>query len=280
MFCSVCGSQIQEGQARCGACGTPAQPHVPNAMVARRTIGSMDRPDEVDGLCPRCGYLGPGSGHFSRTGNVVKLVGAAVVTGGLMGAGGIAYYLLRKDHRLCPQCGFKWGAHSERALVPPAGSARAMARQPGVRMPSEWVEWRRRRGSIMLFIFSVIMMAVGISVGEPVPFVLSVMAAAGGFFMHRAATTAREERREALIAALQPQVLKLAGERKGRLTVTEVATSLGWAVPRAEKVLNSMDDGVRVRSDVTDEGVIVYEFPEVMFDRGRFGGTLGGPAMA
>jgi len=118
-----------------------------------------------------------------------------------------------------------------------------------------------------------------------VPFVLGSLAAAGGFFLHKAAVTAREERREALIAALQPHVLKLAGERNGRLTVTDVATSLGWALPRAEKVLNSLDDGMRVRSDVTDEGVIVYEFPEVMFSAPRFkgplnGGSLGGPAMA
>jgi hypothetical protein len=33
---------------------------------------------------------------------------------------------------------------------------------------------------------------------------------------------------------------------------------------RAEKVLNSLDDGWRVNSTVTDDGVIVYEFRELL----------------
>ena len=32
---------------------------------------------------------------------------------------------------------------------------------------------------------------------------------------------------------------------------------------RAEKVLQSLDDGLRVNSEVTDEGVIVYDFLEL-----------------
>ncbi|HET6765643.1 MAG TPA: hypothetical protein VFH27_18315, partial [Longimicrobiaceae bacterium] len=260
-----------------------AELRTPNAAVARRTPGTMNR-TEADAQCPRCGYTGPGYGHFSRGANVGKLVAATVVTAGVMGAGGIAYYLLRKDHRLCPHCGLKWGQFSERALAPTAGSA-GMAMRPPVPAVSVWAEARRRRGSIVLFVLALLLLTVGLTQLEAVPFVLGSLAAAGGFFLHKAAVTAREERREALIAALQPHVLKLAGERNGRLTVTDVATSLGWALPRAEKVLNSLDDGMRVRSDVTDEGVIVYEFPEVMFSTPRFkgplsGGSLGGPAMA
>ena len=39
---------------------------------------------------------------------------------------------------------------------------------------------------------------------------------------------------------------------------------LPLSLPAAENVLNDLDDGFRVRSDVTSEGVIIYEFPEVM----------------
>jgi hypothetical protein len=62
-------------------------------------------------------------------------------------------------------------------------------------------------------------------------------------------------------------VLRLAAEQGGRLTVTEVAAHLGWPMRRAEKILQSLDDGVRVDSEVTDEGVIVYEFREIVHAR-------------
>ena len=62
---------------------------------------------------------------------------------------------------------------------------------------------------------------------------------------------------------LQRRVLLLATEKEGTLTVTEVAASLDLSLSAAEGVLDGMDDGLRVRSDVTDEGIIVYEFPEL-----------------
>ncbi|HEV2733455.1 MAG TPA: hypothetical protein VGV85_01415, partial [Longimicrobiaceae bacterium] len=78
----------------------------------------------------------------------------------------------------------------------------------------------------------------------------------------------REARRAALLSNLQMPVLALAAERRGRLTVTETAAALGWPLPRAEKVLDSLEDGLRVNSEVTDEGVIVYEFRELAHGRG------------
>jgi len=38
-------------------------------------------------------------------------------------------------------------------------------------------------------------------------------------------------------------------------------------MPAAEKVLISMDDGFRVRSEISKEGVLYYEFPEVLHRR-------------
>ena len=65
------------------------------------------------------------------------------------------------------------------------------------------------------------------------------------------------------MAWLQRKVLLLATEKGGTLTVTEVAASLNMSLSAAEEVLDRMDDGLRVRSDVTDQGIIVYEFPEL-----------------
>jgi CTP-dependent riboflavin kinase len=88
-------------------------------------------------------------------------------------------------------------------------------------------------------------------------------AAAAGLVVRRVADRDRERRRAALLSSLQPPVLQLAARRGAQLTVTETAAELGWSLRRAEKVLQSLDDGVRVSSEVTDEGVIVYEFREL-----------------
>ena len=59
----------------------------------------------------------------------------------------------------------------------------------------------------------------------------------------------------------------LADRKGGSLTVTEVAAELNLSLPAAERVLIAMDDGLRVRSDITDEGLILYEFPELQHRR-------------
>jgi hypothetical protein len=66
-------------------------------------------------------------------------------------------------------------------------------------------------------------------------------------------------------------VLRLATRKGGTLTVTEVAAELDLSMEAAENVLVGMDDGFRVRSEITPEGVLLYEFPEVQH-RGRLGG--------
>ena len=73
----------------------------------------------------------------------------------------------------------------------------------------------------------------------------------------------REERRQALTTGLQRKILRLATQKGGTLTVTEVAADLNLSLPAAEKVLTQMDDGFRVRSDVTQDGILLFEFPEV-----------------
>ena len=74
---------------------------------------------------------------------------------------------------------------------------------------------------------------------------------------------ALEGRRDAIMAGFQREVLVLASRKEGTLTVTEVAADLDLSLEAAEKVLISMDDGFRVRSEITREGLLIYEFPEI-----------------
>jgi len=74
---------------------------------------------------------------------------------------------------------------------------------------------------------------------------------------------ALQGRRQALMTGLQRRILLLASEKGGTLTVTEAAAALDLSLEAAERVLISMDDGFRVRSEITPEGLLLYEFPEI-----------------
>jgi hypothetical protein len=207
------------------------------------------------GSCPRCGYRGEGMPYFSRGGHVAALVGLSLFTAGMMGIGGVAYYLFRREHQVCPRCGFGWGRLGERVQL------RAGVPQPMVM--ARGGETFKRGWAIALFILAAILAVVGV-LNTALPVLLvSGGAAATGLLLQRSAERDREARRAAMIASLQLPVLRLAAQRNGRLTVTEVAAALEWPIRRAEKVLQSLDDGLRVDSEVTDEGVIVYEFREI-----------------
>jgi len=107
------------------------------------------------------------------------------------------------------------------------------------------------------------MISVGIIEFEPVAVAMGSLMGAGGTATFWWGIKAQQERRRAVMSGLQKSVLGLATEKGGTLTVTEVAASMNLSLPAAEKILEEMDDGFRVRSDVTDQGIIVYEFPEV-----------------
>jgi ribosomal protein S27AE len=288
MYCSTCGAFVAENRSHCTECGTrvvrhdirpeprserPAsRPEQPETRPAPR-FGSQDRRWMVEravGLCPRCSYQGEGVSYFSRGRHVAALVGATVVTSGAMGAGGIIYYLMRRDYRVCPRCGKGWGRYGEKSLAPMGQGRIAQASAP--RVPSARRESSRRFFAGMLWVFAVIMIIGAIVSAELAPALFAAAAGAGGWMLQRSANQAREERRAALLSELQLQVLQLAREYQGRLTVTEVAGAMGWPLRRAEKVLHSLDDGLRVNSEVTDEGVIVYEFLEVMHGPRRLSG--------
>ncbi len=192
------------------------------------------------------------------------LIGVSLFTYGL---GGLAYWLARRKHRICPQCGLGW----EKAAVLGPGAARsctlAAAARAGPQFGADEPLPRGGIGRRVLGVALVLAAALMISVGV-VEFQLAAVAVgsvmgAGGTATLWWGLKARHDRRAALMTRLQRRVLLLATEKGGTLTVTEVAAALNLSLAAAEGVLESMDDGLRVRSDVTNQGIIVYEFPEV-----------------
>lgn len=260
MYCSTCGARLVEGRSRCDTCGAAVYQ---TALPSERER-AWSAPAAA-ATCPRCGYRGEGIPYFSRGTHVGAAVGLTLLTAGMMGAGGLVYYLVRRDHVVCPRCGRGWGKNGVVAVVPsaqrPAPLHPAMARGGGAKQAI----------SILMFLFAAAMVVVALAASEIAPMFIAGVAATAGIALHHSASVEREKRREALLSALQLPVLQLAGRKGGQLTVTEVAAELGWTMKRAEKVLQSLDDGLRVNSEVTDEGVIVYDFPELTRSSGRLG---------
>jgi hypothetical protein len=243
------------------------QAHIsfPGASAAPRhaVAGTLLEPV---GICPRCGFQGQSVGYFSRGGHVAGLVTLTVITGTFMGAGGILYYMLRREHRICPRCGEGWGKHGAFALIP--GPNGALAPRMPVQQQVDPLMSSSGGGaktvfSVLFFLFAAFMVLVGLGEAEFGMVLTGMVSGGAGTLLYRQSRIDREQRREALLEGLQLPVLQLAGKRGGRLTVTDVATEFGWPMQRAEKVLNSLEDGMRVMSDITDDGVIVYDFMEI-----------------
>ena len=152
-------------------------------------------------------------------------------------------------------------------LGPGAARAPALSGSVGVGPHFETDEPLPRRGigrrvfGVALVLAAALMISVGfVYFGLATVAVGSVMGA-GGTATIWWGLKARQDRRTALMTRLQRRVLLLATEKGGTLTVTEVAASLNLSLAAAESVLESMDDGLRVRSDVTNQGIIGIRVP-------------------
>lgn len=207
--------------------------------------------------CPRCRYAGSGESYFAGGTNVAKLLGITVLTSGI---GAPVYYLLRHSHQICPRCGMNWGEQGRRSLLRTAASEGREAES----LPAVGTERSLKRGTFVLYTLAALLAGTGTVQGDPGRVAAGVGAGAGGYVMQRNLRQARERRRQMLLDSLVPPVLQLAAQRGGHLTVSDVAAGLGWTLPRATKVLQYLDDGIRVDSQVTDEGMIVYEFRELI----------------
>jgi len=67
----------------------------------------------------------------------------------------------------------------------------------------------------------------------------------------------------------EAKVFRVASRRGGRLTVSDVVLDLRLPVQQSEELLNSLVDGKRVRAVVGANGLLVYEFPEIIARLGR-----------
>ncbi len=62
----------------------------------------------------------------------------------------------------------------------------------------------------------------------------------------------------------QVKIYKLAYKLKGHLTVSDIVIETGLEVPEAEELIQSMVDNQRIRMEVDEDGMLVYEFPEII----------------
>lgn len=64
--------------------------------------------------------------------------------------------------------------------------------------------------------------------------------------------------------SMRVQIYKLAYKLGGRITVSDIVVQTGLEVEEAEELIESMVDNQRVRMEVQDDGLVIYEFPELI----------------
>ena len=79
----------------------------------------------------------------------------------------------------------------------------------------------------------------------------------------RAGSRAGEVASTRTTASRELQILELAEEKGGVLTVTDVARGLGMSSAEADAALTSMADGSRVSAELTTDGFVKYVFREL-----------------
>jgi hypothetical protein len=264
MYCWSCGESLSRFGGPCPRCNAP--PALPEREPRGRPLGT----------CPACGYRGDGIPYFRRAGHAALLVAATVFTYGI---GGLAYWLLKRNDLICPSCGLSWGRAvpaflpGKESLGPESGTSLARGGGdpgrsgtgssgfPGEALPGSGIG--RRVTGVVLALVALLLLGTGIVEAEASMVAASAAFGAGGAASFAWGWKALQQRREAVLRRLQRRVLNLARERGGRLTATDVASELDLSLSGGERVLLSLDDGFRVRSDVTDEGLLVFDFPEI-----------------
>ena len=253
MRCSTCGERLDPGESRCPACGAATSRGASTALLRVKR-------------CPRCGYRGEGISYFRRPSHVGLLLGISLFTYGI---GGFIYWLMRRKRSVCPNCGLGW-EHARRRLEEDerplaVGGGGGEPGGNGADLPRSGL-FRRVVGvaGVLFAVFLIVLGIVEMEVGAVAAGSVLGLAGSGTFWWGWKALQAR---RRAIMTGLQNRVLRLAHRKGGTLTVTDVAAGLDVSLPVAEKVLVGMDDGFRVRSEITSEGILFYEFPEVVHRR-------------
>lgn len=210
--------------------------------------------------------------YFRRTGHIGLLVGVSILT---YGFGGLVYWLARRKHLICPRCGLGWeNASRALAVTGPEPEQRMIEGEPREPLPSSGMK-RRVLGTAMVLLASLLVL-IGFVEWEMAAVAVGAVLGGGGSMTFYWGWKGLQDRRDAIMKGIQRKVLKLASARGGTLTVTEVAADLNLELSAAEKILTSMDDGFRVRSDISPEGVLYYEFPEILHRAGLDSPEAGG----
>jgi len=215
--------------------------------------------------------------YFSKPGHLGVLAALSVFTYGI---GGLTYWLVCRNRLVCPNCGFGW-ENASRLLSQGSGTTglsvpeAAPTSLEGLSEPLPADGLARRLLGAGAILMATLMILMGIVEFEMAAIAVGGVMGAGGSMTFLWGWKALQDRRKAIMRGMERKVLRLARARKGVLTVTDVAAELDLSLEAAEKILIEMDDGFRIRSDVTDEGIIVYEFPEVQHRRSLPGPGFG-----
>jgi predicted DNA-binding transcriptional regulator len=123
--------------------------------------------------------------------------------------------------------------------------------------------------AVALFMLLGFFNAGAMSAGAAITTLLFVVVLPGGagaalLRSHLASTRGLAERRDALRRQTQEsEILQLAQEQQGRLTVVEVATRLALPPSTVESLLAGMHERGFAELEITDAGLIVYTFPDI-----------------
>ena len=282
MYCWSCGEVLPEGKQACVSCGAPTanalglpRPPTGGSMVTdapprRRASPSSSPPGSPVGsggvrMCPSCGYVGDGVPYFRRSAAAARLIGVGLVT---LGIGAHLFWKMKRNSLACPSCGASW----ERARTVRGLPVRSLDTEWDLRLPPlARSSFGLPRGGLVQRTLGVIVVllsfgVLGIGIGEAnlQVVVFGVLVGILGAWSFASGWRALQLRRARLLRSLQARALGVAEVRGGRLTATELASDLDLSLPAAERVLFSMEDRVRVRSEFTGEGLLVFEFPEIL----------------
>jgi hypothetical protein len=88
--------------------------------------------------------------------------------------------------------------------------------------------------------------------------------------LHRRNSNRGELRtRDSGVRSVQRRIMQLAQDSGGVLTVSDVVLATGFSMNKAEEILNEMVDGFRIKMEVTESGIVHYEFSELIRNQER-----------